>query len=508
MIIASQLIFLFSYQTLDVQAQSEPYVLSTSIVTEPVSREDCLALIQQEEEVSEGKEEIQKQLDAYHLELSELEGQYQEINDALYQVKSELDQTSLELDKVVEIFLERLSEDESFIGLNEEEQIDYLNQQEEIKAWKSMIESQTEEFNQLVAQQQEIKLNVEKLVHQIDLLSPKLETDQSHAKQLNQCLLYPYSVPKLDSSLVILDQDTLPLENYLAHLDQYLTKLVPYAYQKVKYKEIYEAFTQHLQGVELENALYGKENTQIDDYSLNFYSYAKEFSLLDLEIMANRAQYDYLLTEDEAQYRMGYEKILNLKESQWKYFYSINESTWQVIKTALAEYLNQHDLKSEEVIDQVRQLHEIYQMKLVLFDESNRSWMPYLEDESGYYTPYQMKDVEHYLDKNLVEESEELITSVNSISEGQDEKLKRLKDQLTERENKRIEDKALAKPSFNQGEKKEKNKSKAVKLPSTGEQAMASMIAIFLLALGLSLLVYSKKKKMQYKKQLEDMYLD
>lgn len=520
-------------------AQGEPYVLTSSIIQEPVAKEDCLALIQGQYLESSNSSQSQTLLDQYQQEMTSLEAEYEELVETLHNLTSN-PETSIphaenQLAEIIELVYSEYLQDPEFALLDQEQQLLQVQENSSVLEWQTFIDHLYDQQNLIIARQQEIESQVQTLLFQIEEVNQDIEEANDHSPQLNQCLLYSYSVPRMPMEHLVLDNQTQPLSAYLVSLDTYMKQLVPYAYQKLRFDQIHKAFTKQLEGQALEEALYGKANVEIDDYGLNLYSYAKEFTLLDLEIMANKAQYKYLENKDEAQYGMAYLKLLDLKESQFSYFTNLNPEIWQVIRQSLADYLNTHGLVDQASIDAVSNFHQKYQVKLVLYDDQSQHWSVYDGGDSGYYRWAASQAIDHSLQDPIVNENATLSTTEqdqSSISDAnqttvdssgdqtvQDQatnNLDYLKEQLVNRNNKSLGTNKPAQglPSTNSKKTTKDNNTPTtpnkgnLKLPSTGEKQGLMTIAFLILLLGVLVLFINTRIRRKKRDKIEQIELD
>ncbi|MBK0348796.1 LPXTG cell wall anchor domain-containing protein [Aerococcaceae bacterium zg-ZJ1578] len=493
----------------------EPYILTTSINMQPVEKHDCLILLQNQ--VSEvEKEEIIPQATQLKERLTELEANYQALNQQIHEIQSEgdesIDAAMNEIEKVIEqLYQQYLTSDEQFNQLDETQQLALIEQDEVYVEWQKYLKQLTDKQNELIANREQIETEYQQIVYQLEEETTQSEQVHANSEQLNQCLMYPYSVPQFAMESLFLNAEEPSLNAYLAQLDLYLQKLVPYAYRKLEFERIHQAFQRCLSAEALEQALYGKQHIVIDPLALQQYSYAKELSSFDVDIVANLAQRSYLNDKDSIKYLESYHELLNLKEMQFQYFYAINEAVWEQVKQQLVDYLNAGHHTSEAAINAIKQLHQRYQIKLGLYNENQGVWIVSNPAETGYIEEFFGKELAEV--EPVIEETtpEEITTSqaVDTTTSG--DKLVYLKEKLAQ-QTKQPNSKSLPKPSGKVGNKKENTSinlpSKNVKLPTTGEQQQAMSFALIILVIGAVLLLINRIKKRKVKEDIEKIELD
>lgn len=505
---------------------SEPYILTNTINALPVEKTDCVTLITSVSESQFSPEKQQQQQEVYDSRLKELETDYQAINQKIEQLNDDpeysLSVAQAGLESMIEwVYYEYYHGDESFEQLSAESQLETLQQHEQVQEWQQLINDIQEMMNQLIAQRNEIELEYQQILYDLEALTTSLESQTVHSEQLNQCLLYPYSVPLLPVEHVFLNFEAIPLEEMLVQLDQVVQKLVPYTYRKLTYSMIWQAFSQRLDQEGLSQALYGKENVRLDEQSLNQYSYEKELNQMDVEILSNFAQRQFLQTEDETAYYESYVKVLDLKEAQLQYFMSLNLPTWEWLKQQVAHYLNAIQAEDDASIEKVKQFHEKYQVKLVQYIDGI-GWQPVDEIVSGYYVPFQQRVLNQYdvesQERSLSQTNlSKIETSVNkdTTSSSQSDQLSFLKNKLKETQQTPASTGSLVKrntdsetASMNTLAKTNNNDKKKSVLPTTGEQRIVFYVALILVIIGIILVGYDRYQRKKNSARLKELDLD
>ncbi|MBD3948229.1 hypothetical protein I4Q36_06255 [Tuanshanicoccus lijuaniae] len=499
----------------------EPYILTTAINTQPVEKHDCLLLLQnqtnevEQEETTPPSAQLKEQL-------SELEAKYQSLNQQIHAIQSEgeesIDATQKEIEKVIEqLYQQYMESDEQFNELDETQQLEKIEQDNVYIEWQQYLKQLIDKQNELIASRDQIESEYQQIIYQLEEETTQSEHVHEKSEQLNQCLLYPYTVPQFAMESLFLNAEEPSLTAYLAQLDQYLQKLVPYAYRKLEFERIYQSYQRRLTAEALDQALYGKQQIVIDSLALQQYSYAKELSTFDVDVVANLAQQMFLKDKDGVKYLASYHELLNLKETQFQYFYAINEQVWEQVKQQLVSYLNAGQHTSEEAISLIRQLHQRYQVKLALYNDHQGIWVASNPKESGYIDEYFGKDLseaqplEAETTQTETTTLAEFTTSQGNQTTVSGDKLAYLKEKLAQ-QNKKPTGKNLPKPNGNLTKKKDNSSismpSKNVKLPSTGEQQQATHIALIILAIGAVLLLINCVKKRKAKEEIEKIELD
>lgn len=486
----------------------DPYILTTAINALPVDKLSCQVLIQEQNQLEEDEHEDKGQMVALQEQLTQLEVAYQELNQRIQSLEQDeeysIEAATRSLEAVIEqLYQNYMAQDAAFAALSEEEQLAKIQADDTVVEWQQFLEKIKQEQQEAIAERERIEADYKQLVYQLDQQTSQAETIKETSDQLNQCLLYAYSVPSFPIEAIFLNPETPTLAEYLAQLDIYLQKLVPYPYRKVSFDNIHQAFAKRLSKEALEASLYGKQNIVIDPIAVEQYSYEKELSILDVEIMAHLAQRDMLHSLNEDKYQQAYEAILQLKEAQFSYFTALNPQVWSVIKQSLAKYLNERQLWDEASILQMQQLHARYQLKLVVFNDVNRQWQP-VENESGYLASHQQLS----LQESEMTTLDATVTTLETITTK--DNLAYLKEKLAAKQEK-AKDSTLPRPSDTTKTLATSDKNKKtgnIKLPSTGEQQQATFIALILLCLGSVLLLITRIKKRNQRETLDKIELD
>lgn len=526
-------LLLNSFGSIFAQEAPDPYIVTQDINYESISLEDCLNILQNPTDESLEAESINGTIEEVEAELQLVQAQYNELNNYIALLESgevdSLDWANSQLLIVIEEVYALQSElDPEFIYLSEEEQLNLVASHESVLEWQAYIQEIQVALNQLIADRNVVEQNYSNLNFTLNELHASKENTSQSKAAYNECQLYPYSSEYLSTDQILLNSQT-SLNDYLVQIDTYLEKIVAKAYRKVAFEDIYRLYSEQLDQQALENALADKPNIVLDNLAYETYSYAKELSLIDIETLAQYAQRAFIKNNNKDEFIQSYQKVINLKENQWNYIYSINTEAFELIKSELVNYLNSNMHTNEEAVNLVRSIHQRYQVKLVFFDDSSQQWVTNSMSSSGYYDEYVQKDISsHALEEALSGESTSEIDSENNdeltLDETLDEvpdnlvvpndHLESLKDQLSNvRSNTNIKD--LPKPSAsnsmnnkNKENKGEKTNKGNIELPSTGERKPMTVIAIIILVIGLILLFTTLRIKRKKRETLQDIELD
>lgn len=520
----------------------EPYQVTMNLIQEPVSQEACILLLttgNTEAETNTVSDQILSNEDR----MTALQERYQVINEEIARLESgnenSLASAQANLDLVIEEVYQAYTKDQSdFASLSAEQQLALVSQDSQVIEWQSYIDSLHGILQDYLVERSQIEQEYQTLSYDNDNLSETIDRQSQSQAQVNQCQLYPYSAKVLPLDQLMVNHQANSLSEYLLSVDRYLQILVPTAYRKVRFEDIYQIYNKTLSVDQLKTLLQGKESIQLDQTAFDQYQYAKEMSLFDIELLAGQAQLSYYQTGKETLYHEAYENIINLKEAQLNYFYSLNSVAFQELKVGLADYLNRNLYTDDASIEAVKSIHDRYQLKLVVFDDQNQVWsivegnqsffsQTYLEkkfklsesveetenstqSDFGANSPRDKReDQENEFKANtsefLLSQWEESHNQTPMTDESHD-KLDYLKDKLAK--NKTTSDHSspgkLAKPAGKETKKNNTEVPKASKaspkagLPSTGEQNRYFWYSLILFLIGLSLIIYNRYKK--YKK--------
>ncbi|MBG9985357.1 hypothetical protein HZY91_00445 [Facklamia sp. DSM 111018] len=520
----------------------EPYILTRQINNQPVDLGACQILLREDSNSGASNEDVdlaaaREQLTANQTRMAAINERYQVINDEIAQLETGESNSLEEAEKALEAVIETVYQDylvneTDFASLNAEEQLALVSQNLDIVEWQNYIDSLIEIINSYISEKADLELEYEQLAYDNDNLSQTLDASKVSEAQLNQCQLYPYSSKIIPKDQLMINQQSSTLSEYLLEIDHYLQELIPLAYRKVTFDDIYNLFNRQITREEIADLLQGKEQVVIDEEAFQIYQYAKELSLFDIEIVATMALDDYYRNSSIEVYKTSYNNMLNLKEGQLAYFYQLNVETLDYMKEQLAEYLNSHALFSDEVIREMQAFHQRYQLKLVLYDDQSQTWMPYLGGQSGYLDDFSSRELLHTprnndsteettnegrieLDEHIINEDESNKIQDSSLSSTPehygDDHLAYLKDKLDNKSkiNKHTNGKDIAKPlkkekKYQKEDEVDKPKGKSkLSLPTTGEQRFYLLLSgIFLLA-GLILLAINRYIKYRKIKELQ-----
>ena len=531
-----------------------PYVLTQSIHNVPLDKATCIELIrshtQSSEQDSKHSQQLSSEIDALKKVLDDLTVQINRLKEEIATMESGEGEGSkayatsqLEL-AIEEAYHRMTNEDSTFAQLSTEEQTQIIQSDTTVAEWRTYSDELQKVINEKSALLQQKELDHQHVQYEIDNQTSKLEREKSAQIQLNQCLLYPYSMKPYPAEHLIVNSQSSNLELLLVELDTHMQRLVPTAYQKVSFADIYHLYDIHRSETEVHSQLEGKQEIRLDDLGRTYYSYARELNLLDIEILANLSLRQYFKNGDLSLHQHNYQDVLAIKEEQFNYFYRINQEAFEKIQALLAEYLNANNLVSDNIIAQIRQFHERYQVKLVLFNDQTKVWQP-THSGSGFYSEMMEQPPSATTElmpaitatqprtsrasallSSLREKEQSHSEDKSSTSKDEStssDKLKALKDKLarqnsqskassnsSKQKNSADESPSSSKMSTsNSGSEVEsKDTGKGVSLPSTGEQRIYFWVAIALLVCGLSFLGIDVYLRLKKKKELENIHLD
>ncbi|MCW6680569.1 LPXTG cell wall anchor domain-containing protein [Aerococcaceae bacterium NML130460] len=545
---------------------SAPYVLTQSINNIPVEKSRCLELLRtympSEGEESDIVQQISAEIEKLNQAITDITAAFNELNSTIEHLAQLQQQANEQHTVAIEVAYESYRQsDEDFDNRSEEEQLILLSEDVQVKEWQLALDDIQQQLNEQIAQRDKLEKQHQERLYELDVQTNQLEKQRAERSQLNQCLLYPYSVQREGINQLLINTQTRELNDLLVNVDTYLQKLVPMAYREVSFNDIAQLFSLTRTATEVAEQLYGKPAIQLDERGKEYYTYARELNLWDIEILANLALRDYFDSGDLAQLYARYEEVLTIKEGQYAYFYAINQEVLAQIKQLLADYLNAHQLWDSLTIEQLQTFHERYQIKLILFDESAQQWYVAPDETSGFYQMFATYNLEGQTSSGLSHSSinssvqtDVTSTEVQPRSTG---KLDSLKNKLKrkpmaqsnstkslpkserhqsadEREQAESSSSPQAKPKLQtqpkQARKQASASSKAVSaslptaesraetgkntkqegisLPSTGEQEFILWVAIGMLTIGIGILVWDIYLRYKKRKALEKIKLD
>lgn len=530
-----------------------PFIVTQSINQEVIDRDQCYSLIRTHttaaDTSSEESQVILADIDLLQANMEATNLNYQILNEEIALLENgEVDSlifANLQLESVIElIYFDYFENDPEFQLLADEEQLKQISQHDVVIEWQTYINQLQQLINEKVVARDEQETIYYQLVYELENQSRLLEEEKWNQSQLNQCLLYPYSTPYQSVDSLLLNSQVEHLDNFLLEVDSVLQKIVPNAFRKIAYYDVYRFFTlptnDETQTIEMLN---NKEATFVDESGLEKYSYAKELNLYDLEVLGNYAKSAYLKQPNIDTLTERYLEALNLKEAQFAYFYSINREVFIELASQLANYLNVHQLTDSSSLEKIQTLHNRYQIKLIFLDEASLTWSSNDTGGSGYYSLYQplsLTEAQAVDSKtgNPIESGEEPISDISSEvslelpSESKSslpfdlpspdetssipinsDGLDFLKDKLTngQNTNSNVKPSDLPKPSDlskNSSLTKPKATSSKLSLPNTGETAIWTLVGSILLIVGLILLLVNQIIKRKRREKLEKIKLD
>lgn len=394
----------------------EPYQLITQWEGDVINQENCQILIQNQFNQSDNMSELNQLITDYQTTLSELEIEFNRLTSEIESLENNenysITQATNTLNEVIEgTYLTLQTTEPEFNNLTEAEQLSLVEMDQNVIDWQQYLEGIIQQQNEVIASRSMVETQYHETLYLLEVAQNQLAENQIADQQLNQCLLYAYSIPKLNAESFLMDHQMSSLTEYLATLDFYLSQLVPYPYYQLRFEDIYQQFTQILTLEEITQTLNLKGNIQLDDDLKNSYQYREELSLNDVVRFVSIAQNDIYQRQTSEDYLMRYQELLLIKEAQFIYFSQINANAWQLIKDNLASFLNSQGYVSDDAIALVRQLNQKYQVKLVTFDEATQTWHPVEALSTGYLAEY------YYCDIDWHTRGEEETTSTIEIGE-------------------------------------------------------------------------------------------
>lgn len=512
----------------------DPYIVTQTIHEEVVPREECVIIVNNQYQYGEEKpieiDDLYILADEISSELYRVQEEYDALNQYIAQLEAgesdSLDWANMQLTHVIEeVYHHYWHNDSTFSQLNEDEQLGLISQDENVLEWQQYMAEIQQVVNQSLADRGELETYYLSLTYDYEAVLEQIERAASGRDVLNQCQLYPYTSQYISEDQILLNRQT-NLTDYLIQIDDYLAQMVPTAYRKVAFEDIYRLFSRMFNTEEVESS--GDKMTIIlDSHALEEYSYAKELTLKDIETLALNAQLALSNDFNLEHYQSAYEEIISLKEAQWGYIYWTNEQAFYKLQQSLADYLNENQAVSDEAIQHVSSLHQRYQTKLVLYDDLNGVWFPAAEGESGYYYEYAAMSVnnEELMEETLLaaySTSEETISEMSEDSklsseineESFDETVDQdhldyLKEHLSQtRTETNIKD--LPKPGAKKenSPNKDSDKRKNIELPDTGEKRPLTAAALLILSFGIALVSFNLLARYKTKRKMNDIELD
>ena len=555
---------------------AEPYQLITQWEGDVINQENCQILIQNQFNQSDNMSELNQLITDYQTTLSELEIEFNRLTSEIESLENNenysITQATNTLNEVIEgTYLTLQTTEPEFNNLTEAEQLSLVEMDQNVIDWQQYLEGIIQQQNEVIASRSIVETQYHETLYLLEVAQNQLAENQIADQQLNQCLLYAYSIPKLNAESFLMDHQMSSLTEYLATLDFYLSQLVPYPYYQLRFEDIYQQFTQILTLEEITQILNLKGNIQLDDDLKNAYQYREELSLNDVVRFVSIAQNDVYQRQTSEDYLMRYQELLLIKEAQFIYFSQINANAWQLIKDNLANFLNSQGYVSDDAIALVRQLNQKYQVKLVTFNEATQTWHPVEALSTGYLAEYYYCDIDwhtrgeeettstieigetnvntdvsniedtkedeapnHVVDSSSYQESHSLpkplsgsrysanrstntqqVPSTTKSSNNTDT-LDIIKAKLATNQkindNKQSNNKSdtSTEQSNNQSSQKktQSNKNQTVQLPTTGEQQRVMTWALILLMLGAILILISTIYKRKQRQKLDEIDLD
>lgn len=369
-------------------ASPRAYQLTKVINQEKIDKERCVQIIRQHSNFEDGNlATSDAQLEELSQFMEELEVEHQATNEAYAVIGTKIEEAKETLNQVIEeVFAYLLQEIEGFGELSQEEQLTILEEHVSVQEWQSHIQSLHEQAQALQEKNQDIIQDYDNCLYDYKQVKEALELNQENCDELNACLLYPYSAEPVDTPILWENLDNPDLDTFVTQVDGYLNQIVPMAYRKLKYQDIFDVYNRALSDEELEENLAGKPVLELDDLGREEYSYSQELNLQDVTTLSNMAYRNLMDTQDEEAFVEDYLDAVHLKENQYLYLKALNEEALRDIQETLVNFLNTHKKTNEEVIQKIKHLHDKYQIKLTRL--SNEEWTPEDLSTSGYLEPY------------------------------------------------------------------------------------------------------------------------
>ena len=489
-----------------------PYVLAQTVNNIPVEQSQCINLIREAHNVSE---QLQEQKMNFEQQLELIKAQYDEAN--LNYQEAELTTQSIQqhLEASVTQIFEQLSQtDANFSQLSEDEQLQIIETNPNILQLKQQYDDAINMMNEWSATLQQMTTEYQTIQYQLEQANTQADSESEENTDLNQCRLYPYSVPYFIADPNLVNVSSEKLEDYLAMLHQSMQEIIPNAFRKLSYKQIMDAFNPEKHSPEsVQQALAGKQKIVLSEEGKHYYTYAQELNLFDVQILANMALSDYYQTEDINALQRAYFEILQIKDGQLAYVYALNEEQFKLIQDLLVQYLNNHHLTSEKDIQKVKDFHDLYQVQLVFFNENEQQWHPTEQDLATYSRRFYEVDFANGITVNRSNSLDEVASYPDETENLNNEKethenLERIKNKFNQRR-KSTTPPSLPNPTKDSKKEKKDSVKDPVKLPSTGEQQVmwwvSGSIALIAVILGfIQLVVYFKEQKRRKNIQLDE----
>lgn len=401
----------------------EPYVLVQDVTTDfnLIDKTRCIELIRehsknldqeniQEIDVDNSKNEIKK-------EMEEVQEEYDKLNQLIDELghsgPNSLEVLEQKLEESIELVYNELIENHSELDGNIS---DLVMEDDTVQKNQEDYNHKIQEINEAIAKQNELENYYNTLIYDYDTVT-KQEDNQLLETELNQALMYSYSMNYLPIETIMINKQCNLLSDYLVQVTKYMDKLVPKNYQSVHFDHIHKLFVKSLTFEKIQEYTNGKQPLVFDDQAFEQYSYAKELNLKDIERIGMFAYFDLYKEEDPHLFLNTYHKLLSVKEEQFEYFYEINQEAFEYIKTELADYLNKNLLFDNESIKKVTALNDRYQIKLVQFDAVNNEWYPSSQFDSGFFNDYYARSLNESQD-NI---SEDEINNIDTDEVNNDE---------------------------------------------------------------------------------------
>lgn len=510
----------------------EPYVVTKFITMVPLDRDYSIQLIQDAFNHLSSSEQNHSEQESILHQLTVINEEYEQINQEIAQIESgeegSITAANAELEYVIEVLYEQAIYDyEGFSELSADDQFTLISENESVLEWQQYINELTAYLNELIVYQTDLEAQYNQLQYDYDALQQTTEQIYVDEQDLNQSLLYPYSMEYLNPDTILLNQEA-SLDDYLLQINGYLNQLIPNAYRKVSFDQIYQLFKQQINPEQLESILSNKAPIQIDADTLHYYSYAHELSLQDIETVAQFGLDDYFLNQDMTKFMSRYQEVIQTKEDQFNYFKAINQDAFNIIQAQWVSYLNQMQLNDGETFEKIQNLQNKQQVKFVFFDDATRTWTANTTGTSGYFDEYynQPLDPIDYVGKGQIVEEDytyvpekevnfDEVEDTEEINNESPSMLNNIKDQLVNQpksSKKNSLPKPNSTPKLAQNPKSSSSSSdkeeKASSLPSTGESNWLTYVAIGLGAIGGILLIYNRYLHYKERKQYRETKLD
>ncbi len=512
-----------SVQAIIASEQPEPYILSRFITMIPLEKERAIELIKAAQTSKTYNDQMAAEEASLLHQMESIREEYDQLNQTIHQLEfgeqNSLATANREMESVIEqLYDQAIHEYDGFNELSQEAQLAILSENESVIEWQNYLNEIQNQLNELISRQKELENTYYQLQYEYD----SLDFNQEHIideQELNQSLMYPYSMDYLNPNTILLNQEA-SLEDFLVQIHQYLNQFVPDAYRKVRFEQIYDIFQKQMTPDDLSMILSNKQAIQFDEESLHYYTYAHELSLQDIETLAQFGLDSYYKTNNLDAFHQLYNQVIQTKEGQYHYFKTINEEAHETLQNQLVTFLNNKEAWDTDTINKVQNLQSKHQIKLVFFDEGSKKWQVNDTGTSGFYDFYYNKRLD-LVDEAIIEEASDYSFMENNDEVNHDDEnayhnqgLNNLKGKLMgsgSGNNNKSLPKPNTRPKLNAGRQSSQSSDdnpRKGSLPNTGESNWLNWVAIGLVIVAIVLLIINRYIRHQEMKKYHDTKLD